>query len=249
MHAAAAWHRSANALADHAVDIELADLDALRDDLPEWRDIRTECWSLAGHARNVAGAHRSLARACEQFAHHLDVAHSKLEHDVVVFLAESAAIQTAGNALAFFTAGLSDLAAEAVEGTRVWATVANIVTELAEFANDVREVLSTLPLVTEITTRVSGVLDRLLSVRVVVAEVAGVPGLRVLSIARDGRTVGSGLEAGGDIGADARLTANAASNVENFTDRASIRSAIPAHWGKEVRDFLKSASGKARISE
>ena len=53
-------------------------------------------------------------------------------------------------------------------------------------------------------------MDRLLSVRVVVAEVAGVSGLRVLSIARDGRTVGSAVDAGGELGADARLSLNAA---------------------------------------
>lgn len=244
--AAAAWNRSADALSGHASDVDLAALDAIRDDLLEWHDIRTACWSLAGHVRDVADAHRSLGRACAQLAHHLDVAHAEIGHEVVVLLAESAAIETAGAAVSFLTAGLAEAPTQAAEAARVSATVARIVALLTEFGTAVREVVLALPLVAEISARVSSALESLLSIRIVAAEVTGVSGLRVLSIARDGRSLGDVTEAAGEVGAEARLSEDAAGTTQNFVDKAGARKALPLHWGSPARKFLRGATGKSR---
>ena len=157
--AAAAWRRSAGALDARAEDVDLALIDPLEDGLPEWRDIRTACWSLAGQLRTVAHAHRSLASSCEQFAHHLDVAHSEVEHEILVFIEQTAAIEVIGNLLSAATVGLAEAPTQDVEAGRVAAAIAKIVQIIAVAAADVREIASSLPLIEEISARVSSALD------------------------------------------------------------------------------------------
>ena len=208
--AAAAWNRSAKALDEGAENVDLALLGPLIDGLPEWRDIRTACWSLSAQLHKVAHAHRSLAHACEQFAHRLDEARHTVEHQIVVLIEQSAAIEVAGNLLSAFTFGLAEEPTQYIESARIAATIVRIVEIVGELGVAIRELTASLPLVEQIASAVRSTLRELLSVRVVIADIAGVPGLRVLSIARDGRTAGTAAaDATGELGAVTRLADDA----------------------------------------
>ena len=193
LHAASAWHRSAGELAAAGREVDLAIIDPLIDGIPEFPDIRAACWSLTSQIEQVASAHRSLAHACEQYAHHLDVVHSKAASEMHNLLAQSAGIEIVGNVLAVATDGALEAPTQWVEGGRIAAAAARTGEYVSAFGVAVGEVVANLPTVAEVSARVSAGLDDLLSIRIVTAEVQGVPGLRVLMIAKDGATGGAAV--------------------------------------------------------
>lgn len=244
LQAASAWHHGADALTTHGRSVDLAIIEPLIDGIPEFPDIRAACWSLTARIEQVASAHRSLAWACEEYAHHLDVVHSKSLSELHNLLAQSAGIEIVGNVLAVATEGALEAPTQWVEGARIAATAARIGEYLTAFGTAVGEVVAALPTVAEVSARVSAGLEDLLSIRIVTAEVAGVPGLRVLSVARDGRAAGGAGGAGGEENAIAHLANDADLPAELRMARDSPRAGewndpalLQSHFEDHAADF------------
>ncbi|MBE7189100.1 hypothetical protein [Jatrophihabitans endophyticus] len=189
-----AWSRSARVLSSAAQDVDSVLDQPLVDGLPEGPDIRDACLTLGGHLRDVAEAHRRLAHSCEQFAHDLDVAHSRLYSRLRTFLIETGAIEVGGNILVALSWGALELPVQGIEGTRIGVTIAEIVKDVGELAAAVRDLVAALPTVTQVCSAVATTMRELLSVRIVWADVDEVPGLLVLSVADDGRTAGAAAD-------------------------------------------------------
>jgi Colicin D len=123
---AAAWSAAASVLGERADRTMLAGIPFGRDRLPEAEDMGTVCESVAAHLRAVAGVFERLSESCNELAHHIDVVHSQVEHELISLAAQTAAIETAGAALSLVTFGAAEAPAQAVEGSRIAAVAARV---------------------------------------------------------------------------------------------------------------------------
>ena len=82
----------------------------------------------------LGSRYRDLAGGCDEYAHHLDQAHSAIVHECVEFVDITIAAETAGGLLAVVTVGLAEVAANgavAVAAVRIGRTIADIIDALA----------------------------------------------------------------------------------------------------------------------
>jgi hypothetical protein len=143
--AAAAWTRAAAAIADATLFVQEA-LECIASQVtPEVDDAMTACRAMAEHLWKLVAAYRSLAGACSDFAGHIDKEHSDVENELINLLEWTAGIQIAGGLFAFFSAGLSEAAAQLAQAERIAATAAkvrSIIARLIEMAGVVAESIS-----------------------------------------------------------------------------------------------------------
>lgn len=145
--AAAAWSRYAIALECAADDVAPAVATIAGQQVPEVDRALAACSTLRTTLGRLAATGRSLATACEEYAEHLDDAHSQVEHELVSLLEWTAAIEAVGAVGAVFTFGASEAAAQAAETSRLAATavrVAEIIGKLASLARGAAEYLANL---------------------------------------------------------------------------------------------------------
>jgi hypothetical protein len=132
--AASVWRAAASSLDamlphfDGAIGEVLAQRAPEVDDAVEvMRGLRAQIVALGSRYRDVAGG-------CDEYAHHLDQAHSAIVHECVEFVDITIAAETAGGLLAVVTVGLSEVAANgavAVAAVRIGRTIADIIDALA----------------------------------------------------------------------------------------------------------------------
>ena len=223
--AAAAWHASAAALENHSTPAAFVDLRPLVDRLREGPDIATVCNALSEHLDDVARVHRGLARACSDLAHHIDQAHSLIEHELGELLAWTAGIQAVGTVAAIFSFGAAEAPTQAEQAARIAATVAKIVGILRDFVLAVRTVLAGITPLAGAIADVRAAVAWLKDLRIVQVEVAAVPGLRVYQIARVER-------AGNEAAATTKVATQEQAGLERLASE-TYASGTPNSWANE----------------
>jgi hypothetical protein len=180
--AAAAWTGAAVAIGDATLFVQEA-LECIASQVtPEVDDAMTACRAMDQHLWELVAAYRSLAGACSDFAGHIDKAHSDVENELVSLLEWTAGIQVAGGLFAFFSAGLSEVPAQAAQAGRIAATAAkvrSIIAHLIEMAGVVAESISA---ATARVVQVSRNLKGLLGTRLSVATTEAVEGLPQIAV-------------------------------------------------------------------
>lgn len=149
--AAQAWTTTADTLTGgaYAIPEALASIRAQKS--PEVDDAATVCEAMMGHIQDCASACRELSAACTELADHIDKAHKEIEHELVVLLEWTIAIEAAGAVASFFSFGAAEIPTQAAEAGRIAATagrIAAIISKLIEFGGTV-------------AARISGLLSRI----------------------------------------------------------------------------------------
>lgn len=142
--ASSAWSNVATSISSLTVFIPEA-LQAISSQRsPEVADATTTCNAMQQHLTDVADACNGIAKGCSDFAGYIDTAHSDVEHELTSLVEWTVGIEAGGAILGFFTAGISEAAAQAAEATRIAATatrVGNIIAHLVELAGTVAETI------------------------------------------------------------------------------------------------------------
>jgi hypothetical protein len=86
---------------------------------PEAEDAFTAVDAMTVHVTDVAASYRRMAEGCDAYAEHLDHAHHQIISEITSFLEWTAGIQVAGGLFAVFTAGISEVVAQAGEATEI----------------------------------------------------------------------------------------------------------------------------------
>ncbi|MEP7178298.1 MAG: hypothetical protein ABI775_04365 [Pseudonocardiales bacterium] len=187
--AATAWTGAAVAIEDSTLFVQEAMECIASQVTPEVDDAMTACRVMYEHVWELVAAYRSMGVACSDFAGYIDKAHSDAEHELISLLEWTAGIQVAGGLFAFFSAGLSEAAAQLAQAERIAATAAkvrSIITDLIEMAGVVAGSISA---TTARAIQVSRNLKGLLSTRLTVATALEVDQLPELAATAENVTV------------------------------------------------------------
>lgn len=171
---AAAWRAYAVDLWTAAQELARVYPSLAAQDAPETPAALTACRGLADQLGEFAAAADSLGGACDEYAGHLDEAHSAVLDELRSLLEWTAGIEVAGAALAVISLGASEAAAQAAEAARIAAAAARITSVLSRLADLARVAAE---YVANLGYRAAAVVDELrplLSARIVVALVDGV---------------------------------------------------------------------------
>ncbi|RJO77661.1 hypothetical protein D5S18_07970 [Nocardia panacis] len=126
------WHSAATALVEATGPIPTAVTLLENQQSPEIPSAVRTCNEMGVNADQLATAYRTIGDGCEQFAQHLDDAHSEILAELREMLIETAALEGVIQVGAFFTGGLSELGnAGVIARIGIYATrIGRIITEL-----------------------------------------------------------------------------------------------------------------------
>jgi Colicin D len=192
--AASAWRSCGDSLWSLSEYAAVAAVPAMGHHLPEFDDMTTVCNGLYMHLREVAHAQFALADACDELAHHLDVVHSAVEHELVSLIEWSAAIQATGFVASVFSFGTAEAPTQAVEAGRIAKTAARVGHLIEKFTAMARTVAQSIGAVAERAEAVAARLRLVLNAKVTAAAVTVAGRLRT-------------VRATGELGALGRLSA------------------------------------------
>ncbi|MGZ8178908.1 WXG100-like domain-containing protein [Williamsia sp. SKLECPSW1] len=132
LHAAdAAWKAAAAQLQDAAGPTSAAASAVQAQQSPEAAAAAQACTDAGAHLRELSSVFTELGSSCSDYAAHLDQAHHEIIHELEVLLAQTVAIESLGAIAGFFTAGIGELAGQAIETARLTAA-ANRIREIIE---------------------------------------------------------------------------------------------------------------------
>ncbi|WP_035303428.1 hypothetical protein [Actinokineospora inagensis] len=178
--AAQAWTTAAGALDGAAGHVPAAVSGISSQQSPEVNDATTVCQGLGDNMGTVAAACRDLAKSCTDLAAQVDKAHNDIEDELISLAEWTAGIEAGGALVGFFTAGIGEGAAQAVEATRVAATatrIGKIIEALIEVgATIARAVGTVVGRVAEAAQRLEVILGARLS-KAVATVVSKIPGV------------------------------------------------------------------------
>jgi hypothetical protein len=184
---AAVWRSAADALVLPANMAETAYLSAVADRLPEGDDMRTVCLAMYRRIESLASAYRTLAQACDDYAHHLDEVHHEIIGELTSLVEWTAAIEGAGALFAVVTLGGSEAAAQAAESARIAVSASRIGAMIEKFIATARGLAEAIPAVEQTLLEIRAGLEGLLGTRL---AVAGVTSVRALpGTARTAKTI------------------------------------------------------------
>lgn len=127
LHAAdAAWRAAAAQLQDAAGPTSTAASAVSAQQSPESAAAAQACTDTGSHLRELSSVFTELGSSCSEYAAHLDQAHHEIIHELEVLLAQTVAIEAVSAIAGFFTAGIGELAGQAVETARLTAAAAKI---------------------------------------------------------------------------------------------------------------------------
>lgn len=248
LHAAAtAWRSFAAGLGCAADDVPAAVAAIDTQQVPELDSALAACATVRAAIEQLASTGREVARDCEEYAHHLDQAHSEIEHELVSLLEWTVAIETVGAGGAVFTFGASEAAAQAAETSRIAATavrIAEIIEKVAALARGAGVYLANLGYD---LARIIRELNPLLTSRTVVAVIEQSRGGGAAHVAgvgidgSDGSVIGSAVTArvGSAIGRSS-LSREQLSNLQRFLRR------LPA--AAEDSEVIRAADGSVQFA-
>lgn len=247
--AAEAWDACALVLQDRSDFAATAAILAQLDRLPEADDMRTACWVMCHHLRDLASAQRSLAAACRAYAARLDSVHAQVIDELESLAEWSAGIQAVGALFSVFTAGVAQVPTHAVQASRIAACAARVSELIAGFVASARGLAATLPSVADLAESVALGLRPLLGTRLAVAGVTDVRALPSMTraarmeMAAEGRLAANSTRAAarrrlaeisGDRGA-VRLRAVGDGGVPGGTSNVAKMSQIFRHPVQQIR--------------
>lgn len=150
---------------------------------PEAGDAFVAVDAMIPHLHTVAAGYRRLADACDQYAAHLDAAHSAILEELKSFAEWTAGIEATSALFSVVTLGVSEAigqAGEAVEIARAAKVIKKVIDTLRLAAASVRAE------VVRIGTELAGLPERLAALlRIEPVEARLVPAMRVEARARD----------------------------------------------------------------
>lgn len=190
LHAAdAAWKAAAAQLQDAAGPTSAAASAVSAQQSPESAAAAQACTDTGSHLRELSSVFTELGSSCSEYAAHLDQAHHEIIHELEVLLAQTVAIEAVSAIAGFFTAGIGELAGQAVETARLTAA-----------ANRIRGIIEGLIAAARVVaSKVGEVAAKAVRVSVDAAKAAQSPVTRaataVAKAAPKNFAVGSGLEA------------------------------------------------------
>ncbi|WP_328857238.1 hypothetical protein OG579_19155 [Williamsia herbipolensis] len=127
LHAAdAAWQATAAQLQAAASPVAGAASAVSAQQSPECGAAATACTETGAHLSDLASVCTELGSSCSEYAAHLDQAHHEIISTLKELIIETAAIEAGGAVLAFFTAGLDEIAAQALVAARIATAAAKI---------------------------------------------------------------------------------------------------------------------------
>ncbi|MGJ0119584.1 hypothetical protein ACQ7HM_10300 [Williamsia sp. MIQD14] len=127
LHAAdAAWQATAAQLQAAARPVAGAASAVSAQKSPECGAAATACTDTGQHLSDLASVCTELGASCSEYAAHLDQAHHEIISTLKELIIETAAIEAGGAVLAFFTAGLDEIAAQAAVAARIATAAAKI---------------------------------------------------------------------------------------------------------------------------
>lgn len=149
-----AWITAGTTIDAYQYAVDTAKTDLGTQESPEIPDATEALGELKQHTSDLAGACKQIGQACNDYAKHVDDHHKMIEDELASFIQWTAGIEIAGGVLAFFTAGISEAAAQAAEAAEVAnaaSRVVKILRALLDLATAVAETIGTvLSKVTEI---------------------------------------------------------------------------------------------------
>ncbi|WP_150116309.1 hypothetical protein [Williamsia herbipolensis] len=127
LHAAdAAWQATAAQLQAAASPVAGAASAVSAQQSPECGAAATACTDTGQHLSDLVSVCTELGGSCSEYAAHLDQAHQEIISTLKELIIETAAIEAGGAVLAFFTAGLDEIAAQALVAARIATAAAKI---------------------------------------------------------------------------------------------------------------------------
>lgn len=246
--AATAWSTCAEAVLGASYYVPEAVQGILDQQSPEVQAAFTVCNSMSEHVEDTAAACREVAKACSDFADGIERAHHDVEHELIVLLEWTAAIEAGGLIVGFFTAGIGEGAAQAAEAARITATagrVAKILQALIDLAGTLARAI------TNLFTTIAKVAQRLLRIeRAEVSQATVQTAAKVPEIAETAEAAAaeaSAAERLETVGAQIQKVKGTVANPKEFNPSAlegmnskELENAIPSNW---VRESSKSGDG------
>jgi hypothetical protein len=175
LHAAASsWRSCGQRLWSLSEYVAVAAVPAMGHHLPEFDDMSTVCNGLYLHIRDVAHAQFGLADACDELAHHLDVVHSEVEHELVSLIEWSAGIQAVGAIASFFSFGTAEAPTQAAQAGRIARTAARVAELIQKFIAMARTVAQSIAAVADRAEAVAARLRFVLGAKITTAAVTAV---------------------------------------------------------------------------
>jgi hypothetical protein len=231
--AASAWRSCGDRLWSLSEYAAVAAVPAMGHHLPEFDDMTTVCDGLYMHIREVASAQFALADACGELAHHLDVVHSEVEHELVSLVEWSAAIQATGFVASVFSFGTAEAPTQAAQAGRIAKTAARVGQLIEKFTAMARTVAQSINAVAERAEAVAARVRVVLNAKVTAAAVTVAGRLRT-------------VRATGELGALGRLSEESMPRVMLFADKAGARAGLEGDLRPACNRFFKGATGKSK---
>lgn len=127
LHAAqAAWSAAAAGLRAAAGPVSAGVAQVQSQQSPEVPAAVAACGQVGSSLTELASVCTDVGQSCGEYAAHLDHAHHEILSELKTLLIETAAIEVGGAVLAFFTAGIDEIAAQAAVAARIAKAAAKI---------------------------------------------------------------------------------------------------------------------------
>ena len=136
---------------------------------PEVDDAVATCGDLSRHVGDVATAFGSIGQACIDYADQVDQHHQEIEDELASFIEWTVGIEVGGAIVGFFTAGIGEAGAQALEASKVAEAAAKVIAILQRLIEAARLVASRIGALLAKVADVSAGLRGLLGARTVKA--------------------------------------------------------------------------------
>lgn len=137
-----AWQKAGNDLTTFSYDISPAITLVNEQKSPEVQPASKACTDAQTAMQDLGGAYVGIGQACNDYAQHLDDAHHEVLEELKSLLEWTVGIEAGGAVLAFFTAGISEAAAQAAEAARCALAATRIGSALSKLAELARAVVT-----------------------------------------------------------------------------------------------------------
>lgn len=178
--AASAWSTAARSVTFAGDEVPAAVAEISMQTSPEVADATQACNDMGTHISELSAAYNSMSTACDDYARHLDDAHSQVIDELESLLEWTVGLEIGGGLLAVVTVGISEAAANTALAARcavVAARVGSILARLIELAGEAAHtIVNALARVIEISQKLTALLSTKLS-RITATIVKRLPGL------------------------------------------------------------------------
>ncbi|MEP6696066.1 MAG: hypothetical protein ABJA34_04205 [Pseudonocardiales bacterium] len=189
---------------------------------PEVPDATTACKAMGTHIDELSTAYTGLGTACNDYAQHLDDAHHQIIEEVKSLVEWTAGLEIAGGVFAFFTAGLSEAAANLALAARCAAVAARVGTIIARLIELAGQVARSIVAAAARVIKISQDLKALLATRL--SKITGAAVARLPKVGKTAEKIATGRleKAAAEVGttvARSELSESQLSNLSRFVKK------------------------------